>query len=152
MDGYHHKLTTYLALRHSASRSTDLQGARDIAEQMVQRYLVDVHPRLLSNVRCGITILPGWIPLVGQLCFELEKFLSEHPHVTISVDQVKEKFGTLRFYISTESADEPTREMIHTIIDGAEGKSGLICEYCGQPGAPRYTRWIKTVCSRHEKL
>jgi ribosomal protein S14 len=56
--------------------------------------------------------------------------------------QVKEKFGTLRFYMTFE-----TDEM-STIINKAESQSSKTCEACGRPGKIRGKYWLSTRCLR----
>jgi hypothetical protein len=62
------------------------------------------------------------------------------------VQQVKEKFGTLRFY--TTSIDERQ----NAAIAFAESLSGHICEVCGDRGRRRSTGWIQTLCNTHFQL
>ena len=54
--------------------------------------------------------------------------------------QVKEKFGGLRFYMTTQS-DE-----ISALIREAEALSSKTCQECGQPGESRGARWARTLC------
>jgi len=65
-----------------------------------------------------------------------DKFLKDHP----CASQVKEKFGGLRFYMTSA-----TNEM-WDIISEAEAKSYSICEACGQPGEEYGSGWINTLC------
>ena len=58
--------------------------------------------------------------------------------------QVKEKFGTLRFY--TNGSDE----YIDGLISMAEGMSGVTCEVCGNPGTTGGPGWIRTLCETHK--
>jgi hypothetical protein len=60
------------------------------------------------------------------------------PQVTL--DQVKEKFGTLRFYYTGGD------EYISGMVTMAEAMSGTTCESCGNPGERTGGGWIKTVC------
>ena len=66
----------------------------------------------------------------------------EVPQVVVA--QVKEKFGTLRFYY--DGGDD--------VIDGmvriAESMSGVTCEDCGDVGNRRDGGWIRTLCDHHE--
>lgn len=59
--------------------------------------------------------------------------------------QVKEKFGTLRFY--TTGCDD--RAM--TLIEFAEELSGKTCEVCGAPGQLRGGGWVKSLCDHHHE-
>ena len=63
------------------------------------------------------------------------------PQVTL--DQVKEKFGTLRFYYSGGD------DYISGLVSMAESMSGVTCETCGKPGTQTSGGWIKTVCVEH---
>jgi hypothetical protein len=64
-----------------------------------------------------------------------------HPYTGFQVEQVKEKFGTLRFYVSGYT-DE-----IHEFIHMAEELSYITCEKCGATTAKQRGRgWIYTAC------
>lgn len=78
----------------------------------------------------------GWFPLIKELIEDL---------ITLGWDrktcQVKEKFGGLRFYI-TSGSDE-----IYDRISKAEKDSYTICEVTGEPGELRNDiGWYKTLC------
>ena len=61
----------------------------------------------------------------------------------VTLDQVKEKFGTLRFYYTGGD------EYIHGLVSMAESMSGVTCEECGKPGTSTGGGWIKTACAEH---
>ncbi|TXN63217.1 hypothetical protein [Methylobacterium sp. WL6] len=63
--------------------------------------------------------------------------------------QVKSKFGTLRFYYSDDS-DDPRATAAAGIIEAVERISRGVCEVCGAPAKLR-TRggWYETVCDEH---
>lgn len=63
----------------------------------------------------------------------------------ISVEEVKEKFGQLRF--SVKGADDSIRGMIQM----ASAMSATICEECGKPGKLSSTKtgWIRVLCKEH---
>jgi len=65
------------------------------------------------------------------------------PQVTL--DQVKEKFGTLRFYYS--GGDDSIDGMVRM----AESMSAVTCEECGVPGRIRHGGWISTLCDEHAR-
>ena len=58
----------------------------------------------------------------------------------VVAEQVKEKFGTLRFYY--RGGDE----YIHGLAAMAEAMSARTCEGCGAPGKANSSGWIKTMC------
>jgi len=60
------------------------------------------------------------------------------PQVTL--DQVKEKFGTLRFYYSGGD------DYIDGMVSLAESLTGVTCESCGNTGKRRGGGWVHTYC------
>ena len=61
------------------------------------------------------------------------------------VQQIKEKFGGLRFYA------EGTNMTMEQLIRYAENLSTVTCESCGSQGEIRRAKWLKTLCiSCHE--
>jgi len=63
----------------------------------------------------------------------------------ISVQQVKEKFGTLRFYCCAP-------DWFQALVDHAETESEHTCEDCGRKGRLRDGGWVLTLCPRCAKL
>lgn len=63
------------------------------------------------------------------------------PQVVAS--QVKEKFGTLRFYYT--GGDDKIDGMVRM----AESMSARTCEECGSPGKSNSYGWITTLCDTH---
>lgn len=61
----------------------------------------------------------------------------------VTVTQVKEKFGTLRFYY--DGGDD----VISGMVGFAEALSACTCEQCGAPGVRRGGGWIRTLCDTH---
>lgn len=88
---------------------------------------------------CNIWYKLGIKEKVPCQCIEWE---SRHPRAS----QVKEKFGTLSFYMSS-ATDE-----MYKLISEAERKSGETCEDCGAPGKRRGGGWIVTMCDSCAKL
>ena len=65
------------------------------------------------------------------------------PQVTL--DQVKEKFGTLRFYYSGGD------DYISGMVSLAESMTAVTCENCGNPGSCRGGGWVHTYCTPCEE-
>lgn len=59
--------------------------------------------------------------------------------------QVKEKFGTLRFYVYGSD------KYCDGVISMAEALSGVTCEVCGNSGKTNNSGWLKTLCEIHER-
>lgn len=80
-----------------------------------------------------------------QEAFDEHKFVTVPETVhRVVVDQVKEKFGTLRFYY--HGGDDVVDGMVRM----AESMSGVTCENCGVPGTQRGGGWIHTYCDACE--
>ncbi len=90
----------------------------------------------------------GWEPLIRRLSEKLEPLIAALPEAErehCRASQVKEKFGTLRFYMSA-STDE-----MDALISDAEDESARTCETCGAPGKLVGKGWVKTACEEHAK-
>ena len=106
-------------------------------------WLVSHYPRLYSNynepphkscMAFGFECGDGWFDIIWDLSAKLEP-------LGVIASQVKEKYGTLRFYVynATDEAWD--------LIDAAEELSGHTCEVCGKPGEERDdARWISVRC------
>ena len=57
--------------------------------------------------------------------------------------QVKEKFGSLRFYYVGGD------KVIDGMVDLAETLSSVTCEECGSPGVLRLGGWLRVLCDQH---
>ena len=83
----------------------------------------------------------GWHQLVRDLEEELNAIDPE-----FILQQVKEKFGGLRYYAYPHVADPGFQQQINL----AEAASFHICEVCGEYGECKSTdRWLKTLCETH---
>ena len=80
----------------------------------------------------------GWYGLIKNLIVELlEAGWDKEVH------QVKEKYGTLRFYTGGAT------DKMYEIIRQYERVSAVTCEVCGEVGQIRPGGWIKTLCDTH---
>ena len=86
----------------------------------------------------------GWFDLIKRLSERLKE-ISERTGDDIQAVQVKEKYGTLRFYI------EGGREEAYQAICEAEEESSYTCEECGKPGGAKEIHgWWRTLCDECE--
>lgn len=81
----------------------------------------------------------GWVPLIEELGAAL---VALNPDIV--VEQIKEKFGTLRFYVRDAT---PAQKVL---VAEYQRYSGSICEMCGDPNKAETKAWnkwwIKTLC------
>lgn len=93
----------------------------------------------------------GWTGFVEQLLMDLNKIPGwDNKYIS----QIKEKFGTLRFYINFGDEDGTPATFDHKevdkLIDAAEALSASVCEVCGGRGELESVRgWVRTVCKKH---
>jgi len=97
-----------------------------------------------------VSVRDGWYHLIDDLC----AVLSDHIHYNVPEElrpqiyavQIKEKFGTLRFYLNHSN------DYINGAVTMAEASSDHICETCGHPGVLRNNLgWLKTLCDKDLK-
>jgi len=103
---------------------------------------------IVSCMPWGFETMPGWNDIIYDMSIKLEALimaLPENERQYYRATQIKEKYGTLRAYMSAE-----TDEM-QVVIDEAEEKSAVTCEYCGQPGILRTKGWHFTLCDECNK-
>src|SRR3972149_5593071 len=92
----------------------------------------------------GIETRDGWYMLIDKLCRSLQFHIDHNGHPQIEATQVKEKFGSLRFYTNGED------DFQHGLITFAETMSSHICEKCGSAKdvSQNETGWIQTLCKK----
>lgn len=93
----------------------------DFVDELLKNY-----PRVYpSYPYCGIYVPEEWEDLIRELSKELEEYLKNTKLKTsFKTAQVKEKFGSLRFYF--ECSEDHAREQIQDIISKYETMSSTI--------------------------
>lgn len=91
----------------------------------------------------------GWYNIIDNLCKCIKNHIDNlgYNGITLEVTaaQVKEKFGTLRFYLNGED------EYIRGLVAMAEVMSGFTCEICGAQGELQSNGgWLMTRCDKHK--
>lgn len=124
----------------------------------LQKKLFDKYPKIFkqkdddmrTTCMCwGIETGDGWYALIDSLCGHLQGMSDNNPdHASfpqIEAVQVKEKFGTLRFYTNGAS------EWQDGVIAFAESISAKICDVCGKAGTLNRNGWIACRCPEHKE-
>ena len=90
------------------------------------------------GLECG----DGWMDLIDALCSDIQKYIDSNPEVEqIEATQVKQKFGSLRFYYSAYEQE------IDKIIWKACEQSIKTCETCGSTDKVTLTTgWVSPLC------
>jgi hypothetical protein len=132
-------------------------------KQEYDTYLCTTYPKMFVNrykpmtetTMCwGFDCGNGWYHIINQLCANIQHHIDwrnrkneldpNQPIVPqVTVDQVKEKFGTLRFYYTGGD------DYIDGLVSMAESMSGVTCEECGNPGSTVGRGWLTTLCEKH---
>lgn len=111
------------------------------------RKLIEASPHLYGD-KFYFECNDGWFDILLEASLKIETIIRTYPETMrqdLVASQVKEKYGTLRFYVSyyTEEIDE--------VIDVLERKSATICEVCGCAGSVKGGLWLYTACDVHTR-
>ena len=119
-------------------------------KMFVNRYKPMTETTMCWGFECG----NGWYHIIRVLCSNIQHHidwrnrknelnLNQQIVPQVTVDQVKEKFGTLRFYYTGGD------DYIDGLVSMAESMSGITCEQCGNPGSTLGCGWLTTLCEKH---
>lgn len=119
-------------------------------DRLHQRY-----PEMFSGQYGGVAVGVGWWPIIESLCSQIDSHLKHRnglakqypdqhkPVPQVVVEQIKEKFGGLRFYY--QGGDDTVYGMVRM----AESWAGRSCEDCGNVGKRQGEGWVRTLCDFH---
>lgn len=124
---------------------------------LLDKYLCDTYPHVFADRRLDMTQSSmcrgfecgdGWFWIIKEAAAQLEQLILNYVkrvdfQFRPRASQVKEKFGTLRFYLTAGT------DAMHYVTEEAERKSGKTCEVCGRPGKLRGGLWVRTTCQDH---
>jgi len=135
----------------------ELEPYEVFAKHMEERF-----PKMFADSYGGFACGEGWWPIIESLCVNIQghidwknttrsRLLEDNPYnhdipnevKQVTVRQIKEKFGGLRFYY--DGGDDT----IDGMVTMAESWANRSCENCGSPATKQTTGWIKTVCDKH---
>ncbi len=135
-------------------------------------------PYQFGGHNIGISVARGWFPAFAQLCADIDHLLGDDKR-NFHWTQVKEKFGSARYYwamdrrnpyvnvsivdaagsvlsvVRQEQEDEsnPTSQVsrqISALIDQASGATSTSCIACGLPGRlDNYQGYVLVLCEKH---
>jgi hypothetical protein len=115
--------------------------------------LIEAYPKLFMAPAAGPAAArgfpscqEGWCDLLQRACARIHATV-EAGGGTFTASQIKEKFGTLRFYWR---GCVTNRAEVEEAIDLAEARSACTCEVCGEEGRLHRSgvTWM-TRCSAH---
>jgi len=146
------------------SREMKAKTFLSMTPEMFDQYMCQTYPRLFRdrtkpmNQTCmcwGFSIGKGWYKLLDKLCYKISVLQKDHKFEII-FDQVKEKFGTARFYWHGEGNGEEINaeeqdlvDIISSLFNYYESKTEHTCAECGEyHGHEKISicGWIYDVC------
>ena len=138
----------------------------ELQNKLIEKYpkifpiqkMTKIYPMAMFGFECS----DGWYNILYTLCGRIQSYIDSRekyrdyciekglnndipsiPQVVAS--QVKEKYGTLRFYY--DGGDEQIKGMVTM----AEAITEFTCERCGNVGKLRGKSWLYTACDEHTK-
>lgn len=122
-------------------------------ENTYQAFVDEMHlkyPKMFSGSYGGFEIGEGWYQIIRALCSDIQAHINWRNKENadeveqVVVEQIKEKFGGLRFYYT---GGDSTIDGMVTI---AEAWAEHTCEVCGNRGSNRSVGgWLTTLCDTH---
>jgi len=119
-------------------------------QQLIERF-----PRLFRGAQPAVWshVPTGWKGIVGTLFTGIDAMLNDDEAKCFRVEQIKEKFGTLRLYLSFDRIDpagvNPNPMALRELVDAAVAASEVTCYVCGEPGVMRKLGWATVRCDAH---
>lgn len=108
--------------------------------------MTSIEQKLLARISSPwgkyVSCREGWYEILEDLDNKLSYLDPDY-----KIMQVKEKFGTLRFYFDT-NADALVKSIMDNCASMAQYASTYTCEYCGERWTAKLREggWIKTLC------
>ena len=97
-----------------------------------------------SCMAWGFSCGDGWFEIVDAICARLQHMTDHEGAPQVVASQVKEKFGSLQFYVQHASKEQIGE------IQCIAGRSNRVCEVCGAPGARVVAGgWQQVRCAEH---
>jgi len=117
-----------------------------------RNYIKDTYPDILKDSFSDYG--DGWIPHVNKITDTLVHRVNQYntdngTELKFHINQIKQKFGGLRYYISFYDTDGVDNDFItnsHKYVWDMEFVAGFICEQCGMYAEKRGGGWITTLC------
>ena len=95
----------------------------------------------------------GWNAIVETLFTGIDALLNDDQAKRFRVEQVEEKFGILRLYLSFDRIDadgvNPNPDALRSLVDAAVAASEVTCSVCGALGEMRNLGWANVRCDAH---
>lgn len=101
---------------------------KPLTDSEIEAILAEVKDRIPAPWGKTIACDPGWYELIAKCHLELVKMDPDY-----QIAQIKEKWGTLRYYFMTQK-DQIEEYQMWTAAQKYESLSSTVCEITGKPG------------------
>jgi hypothetical protein len=101
---------------------------------------------ILDNLSAQIQDRIDYLNAEGSHSYNKSRLSDDHVPVRLEACQVKEKYGTLRFYYDGDDS------VVEGLVRMAEAMSATTCEICGDVGKLETKGWYKVRCEKHKGL
>lgn len=129
-----------------------------------EQYLILLHEKFpeLFKHNPEVSTGKGWQHIIFELCNNIQSYINRSNDLRemlithnpynrkipeyisqVTIDQIKQKFGGLRFYYSGGD------DRIDGMVSIAESWALTTCELCGNLGKIRTGGWVLTLCDFH---
>lgn len=104
----------------------------------------DIFSKKITGHRVWMECGDGWYDHINTLCATVMLYCKDHNIEPPIASQVKEKYGSLRFYVWSAAIE------VFDIIERFELESQYVCEVCGKRGKVRSVGgWYSCECEEH---
>lgn len=131
--------------------------------EKLEQKLFDKFPKIFQkkdldmSMTCmcwGIDTPDSWYNIIQKLCEKLQWDTDNNNYPQVVAEQVKEKFGTLRFYYGLDNIQKLSEERlthnegyIEGVVSVYEDITSGICSECGSNKDVTSTRgWVRYLC------
>lgn len=107
---------------------------KDLTKKLIERFpYIQNEDNIGLQWGTGIDCNDGWFKLLYELLDKIENVYKRNNRNIddFTATQIKEKYGELRFYASSDIPE------VNTLIDEYENLSESVCEDCGKEGRPK---------------
>lgn len=97
----------------------------------------------------GFEMGNGWKPIAMKVVNAIQEYNDNSPEDSvIYIDQVKEKFATMRIYVTYDNVPKDVVDKIENLIREAEVEASETCEECGtkENVGMRVNGWYTVMC------
>lgn len=133
-------------IRMSEKMDNNIVFFSAMSSEEFDKYICEKYPVMFGERRMPVTqtcmcwgfeIGKGWYRILAELCEKLDVIYQE-TGIAVVFTQVKEKYGTARFYYDVNTLKENIKnidkwyDMISMLVDEAESQSAYYCDVCGK--------------------